>query len=193
MLSYAWSCLTTQAVLHCNAVNCSNIPPEACQLFIYKCMLSPCPTIGRKQWQKAVMSRNPVSHNSENSFFFFFFLRLRTSWHHTSNTTNLEYPPLHLCNMELYTFPLKPCFWFEVLTPEVGWRVLTTHCSYRGHTGSFLTEQTGPALPLLTCFLRLALRCFHMPHSDSKWISPLCVLHDRTGTVSCSDRRGFCD
>lgn len=51
---------------------------------------------------------------------FIFFLRWRTSWHQTSNITNSKYPPLHIGNMEFYTFPLKPSFWFEVLTPEVG-------------------------------------------------------------------------
>lgn len=145
MLSYVWSYLITQVALHCNAVNCCNIPQEACQLNI-KCVLSLGHTVG--QWQEAFKSRNPVSHHSEDSVSIFFFFRLRTSWHQTSNTTNSEYPPLHLCNMEFYTFPLKPSFWFEVLTPEVGWRVLTTHSLLSGthrqlpHTGDWTSAAT---------------------------------------------------
>lgn len=146
-------------------------------------------------------SRNPLSNSRIHfSFSFFSFFWQRTSWHGTSNTTNSEYPLLHLCEMEFYTFPVKPCFWFEVLTPEVGWHVLSTRSLLSGTH----RQQPGPALPLLTCFLRAAQRCFHMPLGDSEWISPLCVLRDcwccelqrqertlRLGkTDSCISKRG---
>lgn len=51
--------------------------------------------------------------------------------------------------------------------------VLASYYLLSGTHRRLLTQQTGPAPPLLTCF--------HVPHSHAEWISPLCVLQDCIG------------
>lgn len=164
---------------------------QACQLNM-KSMRLLCHTIARKQWQKAVMTRNPVSWHSEDSFFFLFkvknkltpdikYYKLRIS-----STSPPQYGVLHIPS-EALLLVWSADTWSRLTCPHHSLPLI-------GDTqAASLTQQTGPALPRLTCLLRGELRCFHMPHGDSKWISPLCVLHGCIGTVRCSDRKGFWD
>lgn len=82
-----------------------------------------------------------------------------------SSTSPLQYGVLHIPS------EARLLVWSADTWSGLTFSPLTT--SYRGRTGGFLTQQTGPAPPLLTCF--------HVPHSDAEWISPLCVLQDCIG------------